>query len=134
MKWQSPPIRQAEPRKGTPLSVPRTGTRPRAPKVFSTSKGMSMEQTSPPSLRLTSARKRLTGDFAADFFADFFAAVCSAVFFVAIPLSSEEDFTNGLPPLLTRAALPDPTGRTRARAAPGRRARAGRPRARATAR
>src|ERR671938_252301 len=68
MKWQSPPILKTELRKGAPLMVPRTGTRPRAPKVFSTSKGRRMEQTSPPSLRLTTARKRLTGDFACEDF------------------------------------------------------------------
>src|ERR1043165_3977319 len=92
MKWQSPPMQKTELRKGAPLMVPRTGTRPRAPKVFSTSKGRLMEQTSPPSLRLTTARKRLTGDFACEDFnaAPFILDAASFVvlFFVATFLAS----------------------------------------------
>src|ERR1700755_2223150 len=86
-------MRTTAPRWGAPVRAPRTGTRPREPKVFSTSKGMSMAQTSLPSSRLTSARKRLTAGFdspAFDAFAAFAPALFVADFFVAIRLLSRE--------------------------------------------
>ncbi len=51
-----------------------------------------MEQTSPPSLRLITARKRLTADFDAAFLAGaFFAAGLSAAFFAGAFLAVDPD-------------------------------------------
>src|ERR1051325_1416031 len=109
--------------------VPRTGTRPREPKVFSTSKGMLMEQTSPPSFRLTTARKRLTEEFDDFSFEAFAPAFFVEAFFVAIGLSP---FACG-GSTFTRAARTARPARKRARAARALQARAARPRRRATA-